>query len=271
MASKRRGDLLETLPNGLSGQRPKGAQLQEILEDFVATLEPGTPLPGEMLIKKRLKVARGTVTQAIDELVAKGLIYRVERSGTYVAERKLRQPGTLTSFSEDMRAQGMTPGSIVLDQELVTASLIIARQLEVEPGTPVVHLQRVRTADGEPMALERSHLPAPRFPGLEEVDLTDTSLYETLGRRWGVQVASAEQWFSAIRPTDAEATQLGVSPDQPALLFQRVTRDPAGRVIEFARSLYRGDRYEVHTQLRRPEGPPEEPAALTPEPGALST
>jgi GntR family transcriptional regulator len=256
MASKRRGDLLETLPDRLSEQRPKGEQVQKILEDFVATLDPGTPLPGEEPLRKRLKVARGTVTQAIDELVAKGLVYRVERSGTYVAERKLRQPGTLTSFSEDMRAQGMTPGSIVLEQEVVPASLIIARQLEVEPGTPVVHLRRVRTADGEPMALERSHLPALRFPGLEAVDLTDTSLYETLAKRWGVQVASAEQWFSAVRPTEAEAAHLGITPDQPALLFQRVTRDPAGQVIEFARSLYRGDRYEVHAQLRRPDSAP---------------
>ncbi len=267
MASKRRGDLLATMPDRLSEQRPKGEQLQEILEDFVATLEPGTPLPGELLLRDRFGVARGTVTQAIDELVAKGLIYRVERSGTYVAERKLRQPGTLTSFSEDMRAQGMTPGSIVLDQEIVPASLIIARQLEVESGTSVVHLQRVRLADGEPMALERSYLPAPRFPGLEAEDLTDASLYDTLGRRWGVQVASAEQWFNAIRPTEAEAAHLGVTPDQPALLFQRVTHDPAGRVIEFARSLYRGDRYEVHVQLRRPE--PEGAPEAGFEPGAL--
>lgn len=66
-------------------------------------------------------------------------------------------------------------------------------------------------------------------------------------------------WFSAIRPTEAEAAHLGVGPDQPALLFQRVTRDPAGRVIEFARSLYRGDRYEVHTRLRRPDAPSRAP------------
>jgi GntR family transcriptional regulator len=42
-----------------------------------------------------------------------------------------------------------------------------------------------------------------------------------------------------------------VSASQPALLFQRVTRDPAGTPVEYVRSLYRGDRYEVHTRLER--------------------
>jgi GntR family transcriptional regulator len=251
MRTRRRGETIGSLPAALSARRPKGEQLQEILEGVVGAFEPGALLPSERLLAERYGVARATVTQAIDGLVARGLVYRVHGSGTFVAEPKFRQPLTLTSFTEDMRARGMTPGSVVRSQAVVPASEVVARHLALVPGTPVVHMERVRTADGEPMALERTHLPAQRLPGLEEADLTDASLYELLERDWGVRVAEADQWANVVRLTDEEAALLHVSADQPALLFQRVTRDPSGAPVEYVRSLYRGDRYEVHTRLER--------------------
>lgn len=252
MKASRQG-MLASLPPHLSHQRPKGEELQEILEGFIANLEAGARLPAERVLAERYRVARATVTQAIDELASKGLVYRVHGSGTFVAEPKFRQPQTLTSFTEDMRARGMTPGSIVLAREVAPASAVIARHLEVVQGTAVVQIERVRTANGEPMALERSYLPAGRFPGLEAVDLTDVSLYTLLAERWGVWVAAADQWAAAVRLTEEEAQILGVDVEQPALLFQRVTHDQAGSIIEYVRSLYRGDRYEVHHRLERIE------------------
>jgi GntR family transcriptional regulator len=148
----------------------------------------------------------------------------------------------------------MTPGSVVRSQAVVPASEVVARHLALVPGSPVVHLERVRTADGEPMALERTHLPASRLPGLESADLADTSLYELLERRWGVRMADADQWAGVVKLTDEEAALLQVAPGQPALLFQRLTRDPGGTPVEYVRSLYRGDRYEVHTRLERSSG-----------------
>src|SRR5919106_678634 len=67
----------------------------------------------------------------------------------------------------------------------------------------------------------------------------------------GVRVADADQWASVVRLSGDEAALLQVAADQPALLFQRVTRDPGGAPVEYVRSLYRGDRYEVHTRLER--------------------
>jgi GntR family transcriptional regulator len=64
-------------------------------------------------------------------------------------------------------------------------------------------------------------------------------------------VAEADQWASVVRLTGDEAALLQVDADHPALLFQRVTRDPTGAPVEYVRSLYRGDRYEVHTRLER--------------------
>ena len=104
------------------------------------------------------------------------------------------------------------------------------------------------------MALDRTSLPAHRRPGLEAAYLRDGSLYGLLERRWGVRVAQADQWSGVVRLAAEEAALLQVAPDQPALLFQRLTRDPGGAPVEYVRSLYRGDRYEVHTRLERLDG-----------------
>jgi GntR family transcriptional regulator len=262
-----RRELASSLPASLSYRRPKGAELQEILEGVVATLPPGALLPSERGLARRYRVARGTVTQAIDALAGKGLVYRVHGSGTFVAEPKFLQPETLTSFTEDMRARGLVPGSLVLAQEVVAASALVARHLELAAGAPVVHVHRVRTADGEPMAVERTYLPASRFPGLEDADLADRSLYDALAAIWGVAVAVADQWVGVSRLLPDDAATLGVAAAVPALLFQRVTRDAAGTIIEYVRALYRGDRYEVHTRLERKGlADPVEPTDPT-EPG----
>ena len=254
--ASRRGELASSMPSSLSFRRPKGAELQEILESVLVTLPPGALLPSERGLARRYGVARATVSQAVEALAAKGLVYRVHGSGTFVAEPKFLQPETLTSFTEDMRSRGMTPGSLVLAQEVVAASALVARHLQLVEGAPVVFVHRVRTADGEPMAVERTYLPSSRFPGLEGVDLTDRSLYDTLAANWGVPVAVADQWVSVARLAPDDAMTLGAAAAVPALLFQRVTREASGAIIEYVRALYRGDRYEVHTRLERTDPSP---------------
>lgn len=243
------------LPAGLVRGRPKGEQLQEILEAYIASLSPGDPLPSERALSQHYRVARMTVRQEIERLAAKGLVLRVHGRGTFVAKPKFVQSARLTSFSEDMRARGMTPGSSVPDLGVMTANEFVAGHLEVEPETPVVKIDRVRSADGEPMAFERAYLPAARFPGLEDEDLTGRSLYELLQERWGVVVDSADQIITGVALSAEEAELLGAAEHQPAFLIQRTTRDRGGLVIEYVRSLYRADRYDIQMPLKREARP----------------
>ncbi len=192
-----------------------------------------------------------TVRSELERLGSKGVIYRLQGRGTLVAEAKITQSVMLSSFSEDMRARGMTPGSQVLSQEVVAASDIVASNLEVAPDSAVVRIERVRTADGTPMALEHAFLPSRRFPGLEDEDLSGVSLYEVLERRYEVPVHTAVQRIGSVALDDEEAELLGTPGGQSAFLIQRVTRASDEAVIEYVRSLYRGDRYEVHTRLER--------------------
>src|SRR4029453_3919228 len=92
MTARRRGTQVEALPRTLSYARPKGEKLQEILGGGIAALHPAPFRPSERLLAERYGVARATVTQAVEGLVSRGLVYRVHGSGTFVAEPKFRQP-----------------------------------------------------------------------------------------------------------------------------------------------------------------------------------
>jgi GntR family transcriptional regulator len=249
-------------PLALSRRRPKGEQLREILEDAVAGLEPGQPIPSERVLAERFGVARMTVRQVVDRLVGLGLLYREHGRGTFVADRPIAKTERLTSFSEDMAARGLRPGAFVLSQSEVPASLRVAAALEIPEDAPVVRIDRLRHAGGVPMAMERAHLPADRFPGLAGRRLGDDSLYEVLEREWGAAIVDGDQRVSAGAVDADQATFLGVTPGDPVLVFERVTRDESGRVVEFTRSVYRADRYEVVLHLRR-EVTPSEPTGAS--------
>ena len=119
----------------------------------------------------------------------------------------------------------------------------------------MVQIHRVRTADDEPIALEWAHLPSEDFPGLERVRLDGVSLYALLRERYGVNLGTASQRVSAVALSAQDADLLDAAEGQPAFLFRRTARRPSGRVIESARSLYRGDRYELEIQQARQIAP----------------
>jgi GntR family transcriptional regulator len=239
-------ELPANLPAGL-----KGAQLQEILEGYVASLEPGSPLPSERDMAERFGVARMTVRLQLERLGHRGLVYRQRGRGTFVAERRLAHTEHLTSFTEDMRARGLVAGARLMEAGTVRASKALAAQLEVSTGSQVVRIQRVRTADEEPMAVEVTNLPSRRFPGLARQDLTTGSLYDLLAHRYAVTIQEAVQRVTVAALEPGEARLLEADAGQPAFRIERTTRDADGVVIEFASSIYRGDRYEVLMHARR--------------------
>jgi GntR family transcriptional regulator len=229
----------------------KGARLQQIFETWVAELPPGSPIPSERDLAENFGVARMTVRLQLDRLAQRGLVYRHRGRGTFVAERRFAHTEHLTSFTEDMHARGLEPGSRLLGIEEIRAGVDLAARLEISAASRVIRIRRVRTADAEPMAAEQTHLPARRFPGILHADLEHGSLYELFESRYGVRVAEATQRVTVVDLSPADADLLETEPGRPAFRIERTTRDANGDVLEFASSVYRGDRYEVVMHARR--------------------
>ncbi len=144
---------------------PKYFQLREILLDLIESdeLPIGAAIPSERDLCQRYGLSRMTVRQAVDHLVSEGRLHRSPAS-TFVARPKIELALQLTSFTDDMRARGMEPGSRDLDRRVVRASAHLARQLGIQPGDAVHFIERLRTADGEPLSIERAHIPVALAP-----------------------------------------------------------------------------------------------------------
>jgi len=234
-----------TLPKRLPKGGPKGQALRGILEDLLASLPPGAALPSERELAERYGLARMTVRSEIERLTAEGLVYRLQGRGTFVSEPRVAQAGALSSFTEDMEARGLEPGSVVLSADVAEADGFLAGTLEIAPGDPVFRLDRVRTADGDPVAIEQAFLPLHRFAGIEEVDFTQASLFDVLAERFSVTLRDARQRVVAAAIDPEEAELLDVPEGEPGLRFHTVAWDSDGVPAYYAASLYRGDRYEI--------------------------
>jgi GntR family transcriptional regulator len=233
-----------------NGRGSKQALVRDEILGMLDELQVGDALPSERKLATDLKVSRPTLRAVIDELVREGLLLRRHGSGTYVAEPKIALPLTMTSFSEDMARRGMQPGSRVVDFELTTAGAKLGQRLQISPVDEVWVITRLRLADDETMAIEWLHAPRRLLGALRREELATHSFYELLRVRRGIVIASGTQTIEPTVTSPEEAELLGVPVHSPAFLFERTTQSERGEVVEFVRSIYRGDRYRLVTELR---------------------
>lgn len=239
-------------PSRATAREPKFYRLKQHLEDLTNTLAPGSPVPPERTLATSFGTSRTTVRQAVHALVIEGRLERIQGKGTFVAHPKVAQPLTLTSYTEDMRARGIEPSSQLLSVEIIDADLDLSARLNVALGTAVIAIERLRLANGEPMAVERSHLVHGQFPDLRAHLERHGSLYVALRDEYGVSPHSAEQTIETSLATPTESAHLGIDTDVPVLLLSRNTYDESGEPFEWVRAVYRGDRYTFVAHLTRP-------------------
>lgn len=222
------------------------------LLDLVAGEQVGASIPPERQLASDLGVSRMTLRRVIGDLVYEGYLTRRQGSGTFVGKPKIAQQLTMTSFSEDMRRRGFHPSARTLSLEHTSAGVQVGRFLDISPTDRIVRARRLRLADGESMAIETLHVPEARVPDLSPDDLDRTSFYDLLRDRYGVVLGAGRQTIEPTLVDEQQAAVLEVPVHSPAFQFERVTCDEDGRPVEFVRSLYRGDRYQLVTELRPP-------------------
>jgi GntR family transcriptional regulator len=232
-------------------------QLESLVRDKLDNGEwpPGAMLPSERQLCESYGIARMTVRQAISNLVAEGLLTRVQGRGTFVARPPLRQSlSKLTSFSEDMRDRGLLATTRLLFREQLPASPEIAALLAVAAGTSIVQLRRLRSANGYPISIETATLRGDIAAPLLHEDLEHQSLYRLLDERCGVHMLRASQEIEAGIASEAEGRLLSVPAGAPVLRIQRRSLGMwQGEEVlcEHVRSIYRGDRYRFYVELER--------------------
>ena len=213
-------------------------------------LRPGDRLPTERELSKIHNVNRLTVRRAFQSLESKGLINRLQGSGTYVAEPKIeRQASFLISFTRGMLRRGYEPGAKIIRFERIAVEDQVGKQLKLAESAPVYNIHRLRTLNQEPVLLERLNIPVSRFPDLERYDLSKRSLYEVMEVEYSVSVVHARQSLEPVVAFDYEAELLEIESGTPLMLEKRLAFDQDGQPLEYGRDLYRGDRFLFVTDI----------------------
>jgi DNA-binding GntR family transcriptional regulator len=207
-------------------------------------LAPGARLENEISLADRWGLSRPTMRRAIQELVDKGLLVRRRGIGTQVVHGRVKRPMDLTSLFDDLTRSGQAPTTRILVRELVPAAGPVAERLGVPAGAPVLHLERLRCAQDEPLAVMRNWLPGELAPTLTAEALESRGLYELI-RGTGVHLRIATQRIGARGATSAEGRLLGLRKGSPLLTMERVTYDGSGRAVELGNHVYHAENYSV--------------------------
>lgn len=234
-----------------TGAGPLYLQLQRRIADAIGTsrLKPGDSLPPERDMATLTGLSRVTVRKAVEGLVASGHLIQRRGSGTFVApkvERLEQALSLLTSFTEDMARRGKSVESTWLSRAIHAPAPEEVMALGLGAGDRVARLERVRRSDGVPLAIERASLSTAFLPDPAAVT---GSLYAVL-QSHGCRPVRAVQRISAANLTPRDADLLGVPTGAAGLKIERIGYLPDGRVVEFTRSLYRGDAYDFAVELK---------------------
>ncbi|AKR55250.1 putative transcriptional regulator of N-Acetylglucosamine utilization, GntR family [Devosia sp. H5989] len=230
---------------------PLYLQLKRWIEDAIhrGAIKAGDALPSERDLALKADVSRVTVRKAVQHLVQEGVLIQRHGSGTFVAPQSQRVEQSLshlTSFTEDMARRGMSVRSEWLDKGIYVPSPEETVALGLSSGDLVARLGRLRLSNDVPMAIERAALSARILPDPQSVQ---ASLYTQLDKS-GFRPVRAIQRIRAANLGEKDAKLLDVPAGSASLNIERISYLASGRIIEFTRSIYRGDTYDFVAELR---------------------
>ncbi|HVB74113.1 MAG TPA: GntR family transcriptional regulator [Ktedonobacteraceae bacterium] len=237
-----------------AGPIPLYHQLKQALRDEIerGIYKPGDRLPSEPELIRQYGISRITVRQALDELETEGLIVRRHGKGTYVAEQRIEQELVrLTDFMEDMQQAGLNPSSRVLAFEHERANPLVAEALALAEGTEVVRVDRLRLADGRPLAYDITWLPLRFGELLAGMNLAQETIYHILETRYAIPVVSGAFSITAATATHPQAEMLDVPAGTALLLIQRISYTTKEEPVYIQERYYRPDRVQYRVMLRR--------------------
>jgi GntR family phosphonate transport system transcriptional regulator len=208
---------------------------------------PGARLPTETTLAKRFGVNRHTLRQAVGALSTAGLVSVQHGRGTFVRPAPmLEYPlGARTRFSEILSRQSLMADGELLAVREAPATAEVAEALGLSPTMSVAVLEILRRADGLPVSVTTSHLPVPRFSGIEAAFRETNSLTAALAAFGVADYTRRSTRLWARMPTPEEAVLLRQRADLPVLVMESVNQDEAGLGIEFGITRAAGQRVQV--------------------------
>ena len=225
-------------------KRIQGAILKRI---ETGRLKAGDAVDSERELARIHRVSLMTARHALTGLEREGMVERRRGAGTFVAPPKIHF-NKLMSFSEQMAGRSLATCSKVLSMSLIDSEQEIAARLASPARSRLIKIERIRLGGDEPFALETCYLSGEEFGGLVHAPLERGSLFSTLERDYGIQLAHADEEIDATIADPQTARLMEIARGAPLLRIRQVIYSTKGKATVYVIGLYRSDR---HTLLIR--------------------
>lgn len=233
----------------LNSPLPLHVQLKEILKGEIFKGRFSGKIPSERELMDMFSVSRTTVREAVSALVLEGVLEKRHGKGTFISLHPVKDwLGNLRSFTETIESLGMIPGARLLSQGVRTLPQGIAERLK---SKEVYSIERLRYANDNPIAIERKFFPVEIGIKLSEFDLNNANIYEILEASLGIILWEAELSITSDIPSKEDAKLLNIPKTSSILVSERLTSNPEGKIVEYNRTLFRGDQYAFKIKMSR--------------------
>lgn len=226
---------------------------QQVKDDIRAAIESGKyktneKIPPEPELSAEYSVSRITVRRAVEELCAEGYLVKMQGRGTFVSKPRIHRKFTsgrgAASFTETCKENGMVPGARLLNRQIVPVRKDEEAFFHVGPDALLIYIQRLRTADGQPIFLENLFLPYEPYKSLMSENLNDVSMFDAIERISGLRPATTScQRIEAVRASAEQAQLLNLSLGEPLLYLNAYFHDQYDHPLCIGRQYYIGSRY----------------------------
>lgn len=228
-------------------------QLQEVLENLIdqGIYEPDQKLPSENKLREWLGISRHTAQRALKHLVDRGYAYRIQGKGTFVANKTITYSLVANlSFSAEMLGLNKKVRSKLLCADEITAHSLITKMLQTDEKEKYYSIQRLRYVDDIPISLQTSYLPVALVPGLISKNFEEVSLFTIIKEEYGLEIGEAFETLQAVKATEYEAQHLKIKEGDAVFLLERTTKIKSGEILEFVKTILRGDRGKFYVELK---------------------
>jgi GntR family transcriptional regulator len=216
-------------------------------------------IPSEAELCNYFDISRTVVRQALKELENEGYLISQKGKGTFVSGPKIVEGlvQNLSGFTEDMTKRGFKVANVILEQKLVSAPKQVAKHLEIDSGSPVIKIRRIRNLNNEPVALSTTYVTRDLCPGLLKEDLTKQSLYFLFENRYRLKIFKGHRYIGVCLANDEVANLLKISSTTPLLELENISYLKSGQPLEYFHAFHRGDisKFEVTIlRVKKEEG-----------------
>ena len=234
--------------------KPLYAQLEEILRAAILNGEwkPNHVIPSELELSRTYGVSRMTARAVVTQLVNDGLLRRVQGKGTFVIEQKIATKSlAYVGIREQLERIGYQIATKLLNFKQIEASQTLAATLDIMQGESVHFIERVRFIDGNPIGVHRSYIPKALAPTLKDDKLESEQLCVILQNEFNLKSATVTETLESTLASHEEAQLFKVNTTFPLLILEDVYKTAAGRVFEYTKVLFRGDKVKLNFDYTR--------------------